>query len=218
MHRPDSESDLYSTNGHYVLAEADFDLALSLMPTHSNARNYMVETLVKYASLLEVQGDLENAKSKFEKVLRLKEDRRARTALAKLDRKKRSPSVEILENDNDKPESKNAKRSDVEEEKRKRRSTQEAERERKRERNDHQETARDGSIHQGCLDLAIQSLLLNHGLLPCPLSLVPESPPPGLVKTLNGLEKVGRPVTALKGLDCNRYCYGLVYGKGSELG
>ncbi|VDL67606.1 unnamed protein product [Nippostrongylus brasiliensis] len=40
------------------------------------------------------------------------------------------------------------------------------------------------------IDLAIQSLLLNHGLLPCPLSLMPESPPPGLVKTLNGIEKV----------------------------
>ncbi|VDO92008.1 unnamed protein product [Heligmosomoides polygyrus] len=40
------------------------------------------------------------------------------------------------------------------------------------------------------LDLAMQSLLLNHGLLPCPLSLMPESPPPGLVKTLSGIEKV----------------------------
>ncbi|KAK6056831.1 tetratricopeptide repeat protein, partial [Cooperia oncophora] len=133
----------YSTNGHYVLAESDFDLALSLMPTHSNARNYMVETLVKYASLLEVQGDLENAKSKFEKVLRIKEDRRARAALAKMDRKKRSPSVEILEDDSDKPKSKNPKRSDIEEEKRKRRRTQEAERERKRERHDNREKLRE---------------------------------------------------------------------------
>ncbi|EYC30307.1 hypothetical protein Y032_0005g2572 [Ancylostoma ceylanicum] len=41
----------YSTNGHYALAEADFDQALALVPTHSNARNYMVETLVKHASL-----------------------------------------------------------------------------------------------------------------------------------------------------------------------
>ncbi|XGW24087.1 hypothetical protein V3C99_005919 [Haemonchus contortus] len=40
------------------------------------------------------------------------------------------------------------------------------------------------------LDLAMQSLLLNHGLLPCPLSLVPSSPPAGLVKTLDGIEKV----------------------------
>ncbi|KAK6042068.1 hypothetical protein COOONC_20427 [Cooperia oncophora] len=160
------------------------------MPTHSNARNYMVETLVKYASLLEVQGDLENAKSKFEKVLRIKEDRRARAALAKMDRKKRSPSVEILEDDSDKPKSKNPKRSDIEEEKRKRRRTQEAERERKRERHDnrekmscanhHMHTGRCLCIHSSLqfLDLAMQSLLLNHGLIPCPLSLVPESPPP----------------------------------------
>lgn len=41
-----------------------------------------------------------------------------------------------------------------------------------------------------CLDLAMQSLLLNHGLLPCPLSLIPESPPAGLLKTLGGIEKV----------------------------
>ncbi|KAK6725492.1 hypothetical protein RB195_004055 [Necator americanus] len=41
-----------------------------------------------------------------------------------------------------------------------------------------------------CLDLAMQSLLLNHGLLPCPLSLMPESPPPSIVKTLNGIAKV----------------------------
>ncbi|KAK6056604.1 hypothetical protein COOONC_05893 [Cooperia oncophora] len=74
---------------------------------------------------LEVQGDLENAKSKFEKVLRIKEDRRARAALAKMDRKKRSPSVEILEDDSDKPKSKNPKRSDIEEEKRKRRQVRE---------------------------------------------------------------------------------------------
>uniref|UniRef100_A0A7I4XSU5 TPR_REGION domain-containing protein n=1 Tax=Haemonchus contortus TaxID=6289 RepID=A0A7I4XSU5_HAECO len=132
----------YSTNGHYVLAEADFDQALSLMPTHSNARNYMVETLVKYASLLEVQGDLENAKSKFEKVLRIKEDRRARTALAKLDRKRRSPSVEILENEQDKGKSKSAKR-DVEEERKKRRRTLEAERERKRESHDNRKKLRE---------------------------------------------------------------------------
>lgn len=46
---------------------------------------------------LEVQGDVETARVKFEKVLRIKEDRRARTALAKLERKKRSPSVEICE-------------------------------------------------------------------------------------------------------------------------
>lgn len=42
-----------------------------------------------------MQGDVENARIKFEKVLQLKEDRRARAALAKLDKKKRSPSVEI---------------------------------------------------------------------------------------------------------------------------
>ncbi|KHJ74719.1 tetratricopeptide repeat protein [Oesophagostomum dentatum] len=41
----------YSTNAQYTLAEADFDQALALAPTHSNARNYMVETLVKHASL-----------------------------------------------------------------------------------------------------------------------------------------------------------------------
>ncbi|VDL65794.1 unnamed protein product, partial [Nippostrongylus brasiliensis] len=69
----------YSTNGHYVLAEADFEKALSLAPAHPNARNYMVETLVKHGSLLEVQGDVENARAKFEKVLQIKEDRRART-------------------------------------------------------------------------------------------------------------------------------------------
>ncbi|KHJ80725.1 hypothetical protein OESDEN_19596, partial [Oesophagostomum dentatum] len=36
----------------------------------------------------------------------------------------------------------------------------------------------------------MQSLLLNHGLLPCPLALMPPSPPPGLVKTLNSIARV----------------------------
>ncbi|KAL6732341.1 hypothetical protein Aduo_003110 [Ancylostoma duodenale] len=153
----------YSTNGHYALAEADFDQALALAPTHSNARNYMVETLVKHASLLEVQGEVETARAKFEKVLRIKEDRRARTALAKLDRKKRSPSVEILtdeeslesialsrksldfsvEKGRNKSKSRRNSREDIEEEKRKRRRTQEAERERKRERHDNREKLRE---------------------------------------------------------------------------
>ncbi|KAL6732343.1 hypothetical protein Aduo_003111 [Ancylostoma duodenale] len=53
-------------------------------------------------------------------------------------------------------------------------------------------TGRCMCIHSSlqCLDLAMQSLLLNHGLLPCPLSLMPASPPPGIVKTLNGIAKV----------------------------
>ncbi|KAK5984257.1 hypothetical protein GCK32_005095, partial [Trichostrongylus colubriformis] len=57
--------------------------------------------------------------------------------------------------------------------------------------NHHMHTGRCLCIHSSLqfLDLAMQSLLLNHGLLPCPLSLVPETPPPGLVKTLNGIEK-----------------------------
>ncbi|CAJ0595830.1 unnamed protein product [Cylicocyclus nassatus] len=209
----------YSTNGHYPLAEADFDKALELAPTHANARNYMVETLVKHASLLEVQGEVDNAKLKYEKVLRLKEDRRARTALAKLNKRKRSPSVEIVtleetletieqsrksidilvENDRDKSRSRRSTREDPEAEKRKRRRTQEAERERKREREKLREMEefikalhRCICIHSSlqCLDLAMQSLLLNHGLLPCPLSLMPPSPPPSLVKTLNGISKV----------------------------
>ncbi|KAJ1360746.1 hypothetical protein KIN20_019795 [Parelaphostrongylus tenuis] len=138
----------YSTNGHYTLAEADFDKALLLVPTHTNARNYMVETLVKHASLLEVQGDLENARSKFEKVLQIKDDRRARTALAKFNRKKKSPSVEIVEVDRGRSKARmnshhgDRTRDDVEEEKRKRRRTQEAERERKRERHDNREKLR----------------------------------------------------------------------------
>ncbi|VDO92007.1 unnamed protein product [Heligmosomoides polygyrus] len=134
----------YSTNGHYVLAEADFDRALLLEPTHTNARNYMVETLVKYASLLEVQGDVENARIKFEKVLQLKEDRRARAALAKLDKKKRSPSVEILEDQRDKSRTrKNTHRDEIEEEKKKRRRMQEEERERKRELHDNRAKLRE---------------------------------------------------------------------------
>ncbi|KJH46041.1 tetratricopeptide repeat protein [Dictyocaulus viviparus] len=138
----------YSTNGQYVLAEADFDQALSLVPTHTNARNYLVETLVKHASLLEVQGDLENAKCKFEKVLQIKDDRRAKTALAKFNRRKKSPSVEIVEIENNRSTSKRnsctheRNRDDIEEEKRKRRRTQEVERERKRERYDNREKLR----------------------------------------------------------------------------
>ncbi|EYC30305.1 hypothetical protein Y032_0005g2571 [Ancylostoma ceylanicum] len=114
-------------------------------------------------STLEVQGDVETARAKFEKVLRIKEDRRARTALAKLDKKKRSPSVEILtdeeslesiaqsrksldfsvEKSRSKSKSRRNSREDIEEEKRKRRRTQEMERERKRERHDNREKLRE---------------------------------------------------------------------------
>ncbi|KHJ75491.1 hypothetical protein OESDEN_24893, partial [Oesophagostomum dentatum] len=175
---------------------------------------------------LDVQGEKDTAIAKYEKVLRIKEDRRARTALAKLNKRKRSPSVEILE-EKERSKSRHSTREDNEEEKRKRRSSQELERERKRERRAAREKLREMEefikallisvflpetktcfrmsctshrMHTGrcicihsslqCLDLAMQSLLLNHGLLPCPLALMPPSPPPGLVKTLNSIARV----------------------------
>ncbi|PIO63969.1 tetratricopeptide repeat protein [Teladorsagia circumcincta] len=136
-------ADEYVVRGVEHMRSGNREAAIVVLNQALEINPHCVEALVARGAALEVQGDLENARSKFEKVLRLKEDRRARTALAKLDRKKRSPSVEILDNDNDKPKSKNARRSDVEEEKRKRRSTQEAERERKRERHDNRKKLRE---------------------------------------------------------------------------
>ncbi|MCP9259958.1 Tetratricopeptide repeat protein 14-like protein [Dirofilaria immitis] len=66
----------YANMGQYNLAETDLDAALAINASHTNARNYMIETL------------LQEAKS-----LTIKDDVRALNGLRNLER---SPSIEIV--------------------------------------------------------------------------------------------------------------------------
>ncbi|VDM25300.1 unnamed protein product [Toxocara canis] len=81
----------YANLGDYNKAESDLDKALSLNHNHVNAQAYMVETLLQAAKKLEESGKVEEAKTKCEKILKLKEDKRARDRLKRLER---SPSVQ----------------------------------------------------------------------------------------------------------------------------
>uniref|UniRef100_A0A1I7WIT5 TPR_REGION domain-containing protein n=1 Tax=Heterorhabditis bacteriophora TaxID=37862 RepID=A0A1I7WIT5_HETBA len=85
-----------SNEGHFTEAEADFDQALTIQRDHQNARNYMVETLISYAGLLEVQGEVEQARAKYEKVLMIKEERRAKAGLEKLNKKKEVLQLKLV--------------------------------------------------------------------------------------------------------------------------
>ncbi|CAG9537004.1 unnamed protein product [Cercopithifilaria johnstoni] len=83
----------YANMGQYNLAETDLDAALTMNASHTNARNYMIETLLQEAKRLEEAGKKDEAKAKYEKSLTIKDDERALNGLRNLER---SPSVETI--------------------------------------------------------------------------------------------------------------------------
>ncbi|CAD6186382.1 unnamed protein product [Caenorhabditis auriculariae] len=56
----------------------------------------------------------------------------------------------------------------------------------------HVSLSRSVCIHSSLqfVDLVIQSLMIRHGFLNCPLTLIPDPAPQGLIKTLNGFENI----------------------------
>uniref|UniRef100_A0A0N5APP2 TPR_REGION domain-containing protein n=1 Tax=Syphacia muris TaxID=451379 RepID=A0A0N5APP2_9BILA len=74
----------YANMGKYELAENDLDAALAIRSDHSNAKNYMVEVLIKAANQLMESKDINEAKKKYEKILKFKEDKRALDSLKKI--------------------------------------------------------------------------------------------------------------------------------------
>lgn len=84
----------YANMGQYNLAESDLDEALKINERHTNARNYMIETLIQGARKCEEAGKKEEAKAKYEKILSIQDDIRALKALRSLER---SPSFEVVE-------------------------------------------------------------------------------------------------------------------------
>ncbi|CAD6186381.1 unnamed protein product [Caenorhabditis auriculariae] len=97
-----SRGALHWNMGDYWRAERDLKKAIEMQPDHPNAKTYLIETLISYAKTFEVKEDWEEAKAKYESVLRHREDRRARSGLKtvseKIERRKRnrSPSAEIV--------------------------------------------------------------------------------------------------------------------------
>lgn len=83
----------YANLGDYNAAENDLDKALTMNRNHGNAQAYMVETLLQAAKKMEELNKLDEAKAKYEKILRIKDDTRARERLRRLDR---SPAVQEI--------------------------------------------------------------------------------------------------------------------------
>uniref|UniRef100_A0A158Q8H1 TPR_REGION domain-containing protein n=1 Tax=Elaeophora elaphi TaxID=1147741 RepID=A0A158Q8H1_9BILA len=100
----------YANMGQYNLAETDLDAALAINASHTNARNYMIETLLQEAKRLEEAGKKDEAKAKYEKSLTIKDDIRAVNGLRNLER---SPSVETVKTkrDDDKAKGRRAENS-----------------------------------------------------------------------------------------------------------
>ncbi|VDK77183.1 unnamed protein product [Onchocerca ochengi] len=96
----------YANMGQYNLAETDLDAALAIDASHTNARNYMIETLLQEAKRLEETGKKDEAKTKYEKSLTIKDDVRALNGLKNLER---SPSVEIVKMKRDDTKAKDRK-------------------------------------------------------------------------------------------------------------
>lgn len=124
----------YANMGRFNMAETDLERALSMQPQHSNARAYMVETLLEGAKRLVEEGNINEARMKYEKVLRLKEDVRAREGLQRLEEslsteknKVDDGEVQILGSDEEK---KKRKESEKEKKRRKKVAEQLAEMER----------------------------------------------------------------------------------------
>lgn len=80
----------YANMGQFGLAEEDLDNALQINPEHRNAQAYMVEILLQVAKSLTEKKLVDDAKVKYEKILRIKDDTRARDGLRHLEK---SPSV-----------------------------------------------------------------------------------------------------------------------------
>ncbi|KAK3786355.1 hypothetical protein RRG08_022977 [Elysia crispata] len=64
---------LYANKENFTSAIKDFEEALLLNPKHSNARNYLIETLLTVGRMCEERRDLEQAVTHYESVLKMDE-------------------------------------------------------------------------------------------------------------------------------------------------
>lgn len=62
---------LYANSGSFKKAVADFEFALQLNPSHSNARKYMGETLVALGRSFEEEGKNEEARKAYVDCLKI---------------------------------------------------------------------------------------------------------------------------------------------------
>lgn len=127
----------YSNDGNYRMAEADLSKALAIDPAHANAQKYFVETAILFGQYCELEGSHDTARSKYVRALEVKEDKRVRQALEKLDRRPSKP-VEIVTLSDDKrsgekrrPPSMNGHDNVAADTKRRRESTDKEEREKR---------------------------------------------------------------------------------------
>ncbi|VIO95429.1 TPR Domain containing protein [Brugia malayi] len=167
----------YANMGQYNLAETDLDEALAINASHTNARNYMIETLLQEAKRLEEVGKKGEAKVKYEKSLTIKSDVRALDGLRNLER---SPSVEIIKmkNDDAKAKDRKAEHSRAADEKQRRKRRRDAEKLAEYERElfslevimitEQIEVGRCLCIHAQlqAVDIVLQSLLYQRGIVP----------------------------------------------------
>ncbi|GFS17111.1 tetratricopeptide repeat protein 14 [Elysia marginata] len=72
---------LYANKENFPSAIRDFEEALSYNPKHSNARNYLIETLLTVGRMCEERRDLEKAAEHYESVLKLDENHSEATEL-----------------------------------------------------------------------------------------------------------------------------------------
>uniref|UniRef100_A0A915PN63 Uncharacterized protein n=1 Tax=Setaria digitata TaxID=48799 RepID=A0A915PN63_9BILA len=97
----------YANMGQYNLAEADLDAALVINARHTNAQNYMIETLLQEAKRLEETDKRDEAKIKYKKCLAIKDDVRALNGLRNLER---NPSAEVVKVKKDHTQGKDRKK------------------------------------------------------------------------------------------------------------
>nr|CAG4646245.1 EOG090X05S8 [Macrothrix elegans] len=87
---------LYANKGSYEKAVTDFEAALKERPNHTNATNYLSETLVAYAKQFEDEKNIDAAMLNYQKCLNLNPNHvEARASLQQLSKNRQRPNFNI---------------------------------------------------------------------------------------------------------------------------